>query len=101
MERRRQIGIMKAIGLGRERVLGMLLLEYGLMGPIGGLIGVGLGGVILGMLLAVLFGGIGSAFPYLTALGLVAMCIAIALLAAVVTAWGALGEKPLNVLRYE
>ena len=47
LERRREIAIMKAVGLQRERVLGMLLLEYGLMGLIGGLIGVGLGGLIL------------------------------------------------------
>jgi len=31
---------MKAVGLQRERVLGMLLLENALMGLIGGLIGV-------------------------------------------------------------
>ncbi|MBI5961643.1 MAG: ABC transporter permease, partial [Chloroflexi bacterium] len=36
LERRREIAIMKAVGLQRERVLGMLLLEYGLMGLIGG-----------------------------------------------------------------
>jgi hypothetical protein len=29
------------------------------------------------------------------------LCVVIALLAVIVTAWGASGEKPLNVLRYE
>ena len=29
------------------------------------------------------------------------LCVLIALVAAIVTAWGASGEKPLNVLRYE
>ena len=101
LERRREIGIMKAVGLQRERVLGMLLLEYGLLGLIGGLIGVGIGGGVLLLLLSTMFGGLGSAFPYLTALGLMGLCVAIALLAALVTAWGASGEKPLNVLRYE
>ncbi|MBI5957620.1 MAG: FtsX-like permease family protein, partial [Chloroflexi bacterium] len=102
MERRREIAIMKAVGLQRERVLGMLLLENGLMGLIGGLIGVGMGGAILLMLLLEMFGGdLGSTIPYLTGLGLMALCIVIALAAAVITAWGASGEKPLNVLRYE
>jgi ABC-type antimicrobial peptide transport system permease subunit len=102
MERRREIAIMKAVGLQRERVLGMLLLEYGLMGLIGGLIGVGLGGVILLMLLIQAFGGeLGESIPYLTALQLMGLCVLIALVAAIVTAWGASGEKPLNVLRYE
>ncbi len=102
LERRREIGIMKAVGLQRERVLGMLLLENGLMGLIGGLIGVGLGSAILLLLIAGVFGGtLGDTIPYLTALSLMALCVGIALLAAVLTAWGASGEKPLNVLRYE
>lgn len=102
LERRREIAIMKAVGLQRERVLGMLLLEYGLMGLIGGLIGVGLGGIGLLLLLIQAFGGeLGRSIPYLTALQLMALCVLIALVAAILTAWRASGEKPLNVLRYE
>jgi ABC-type lipoprotein release transport system permease subunit len=102
LERRREIAVMKAVGLQRERVLGMLLLEYGLMGLIGGLIGVGLGGIgLLYMLVNAFQGDMGRAIPYVTALELMLLCIGIALVAAVVTAWGASGEKPLNVLRYE
>jgi len=102
LERRREIAIMKAVGLQRERVLGMLLLEYGLMGLIGGLIGVGLGGIGLLLLLTQAFGGeLGRSIPYVTALQLMALCVLIALAAAILTAWRASGEKPLNVLRYE
>jgi putative ABC transport system permease protein len=102
LERRREIAIMKAVGLQRERVLGMLLLEYGLMGLIGGLIGVGLGGVMLLLMLVQAFGGeLGRSIPYLTAFQLMGLCVLIALVAAIVTAWHASGEKPLNVLRYE
>ncbi len=102
LERRREIAIMKAVGLQRERVLGMLLLEYGLMGLIGGLIGVGLGGIGLLFLLIQAFGGdLGRSIPYMTALQLMALCVLIALGAAILTAWRASGEKPLNVLRYE
>jgi len=102
LERRREIAIMKAVGLQRERVLGMLLLEYGLLGLIGGLIGVGLGGIGLLLLLIQAFGGeLGRSIPYITALELMALCVLIALVAAILTAWRASGEKPLNVLRYE
>ncbi|MGQ9850976.1 MAG: ABC transporter permease [Aggregatilineaceae bacterium] len=102
LERRREIAIMKAVGLQRERVLGMLLLEYGLLGLIGGLIGVGLGGIGLLLLLIQAFGGeLGRSIPYITALELMALCVLIALVAAMLTAWRASGEKPLNVLRYE
>jgi putative ABC transport system permease protein len=93
---------MKAVGLQRKRVLGMLLLENGLMGLISGLIGVGIGSAILFALLSGMFGGAPqNAISYLTALQLTALCVVIALLAAVLTAWGASGEKPLNVLRYK
>jgi putative ABC transport system permease protein len=102
LERRREIGIMKAVGLQRERVLGMLLLENGVMGLIGGLIGVGIGSVVLLLLVTGMFGGaLPGVIPYLTALQLMSLCIGIALLAAMLSAWGASGEKPLNVLRYE
>jgi ABC-type lipoprotein release transport system permease subunit len=48
------------------------------------------------------FGGeLGRSIPYFTALQLMALCVLIALVAAIVTAWRASGEKPLNVLRYE
>ena len=102
MERRREIGIMKAIGLQRERVLGMLLLENALTGFIGGLIGVGIGVVMLLFLFIVAFRGeLGTGVPLDTAFLLMALCIGISLLASILTVWSASGEKPLNVLRYE
>ena len=102
MERRREIGVMKAVGLQRERVLGMLLLENGLMGLIGGLIGVGVSFVILVLILTQVFEGeLGEAIPYGIAFALMGLCILISLVAAIVSVWAASGEKPLNVLRYE
>jgi putative ABC transport system permease protein len=100
MERRREIAVMKAVGLRRERVLGMLLLENGLLGLVGGLIGVGFGlAVLVGV--SVYFDLPLEAVPYLTGFGLMGLCVLVALSAALTTAWGASGEKPLNVLRYE
>jgi putative ABC transport system permease protein len=98
MERRREIAVMKSVGLQRERVLGMLLLENGILGFIGGLLGVGISLLALIILLAV---GGGLVIPYGTALLLMLLCVLVALIAAGTTAWGASGEKPLNVLRYE
>lgn len=102
LERRREIAIVKAVGLKRKRVLGMLLLENGLMGLISGLIGVGISFVILLVILATLFeGALGNNIPYVTALALMLCCVVISLCASVLSVWGASGEKPLNVLRYE
>jgi putative ABC transport system permease protein len=101
LERRREIGVMKAIGLQRERVLGMLLLENGLMGIVGGLIGVGISFVGLVISLSSSELGDNTAIPYVTAFSLMGLCILISLGAALLSVWGASGEKPLNVLRYE
>jgi ABC-type antimicrobial peptide transport system permease subunit len=102
LERRREIAIVKAVGLQRKRVLGMLLMENGLMGLISGLIGVGISFVILLIILATLFEGeLGNSIPYATAFGLMMLCLAISLGASLLSVWGASGEKPLNVLRYE
>lgn len=100
MERRREIAIMKSVGLQRERVLFMILLENGILGLIGGLIGVGIG--LVGLIISVSASGIPTTtLPYGSAIVLMLICVAVALIAALTTAWGASGEKPLNVLRYE
>jgi len=101
MERRREIAVMKSVGLQRERVLGMLLLENGILGLIGGLIGVGLGLLILVMLLSVGGGAGALVIPYGTAALLMLLCIVVALIAAATVAWEKKKKKPLNVLRYE
>jgi len=100
MERRHEIAVMKSVGLQRERVLGMLLLENGLLGMVGGLIGVGFGLVVL-----TLFAGSlqipSNAIPFGTAFLLMMLCIFVSLTAAITSAWSASGEKPLTVLRYD
>jgi ABC-type antimicrobial peptide transport system permease subunit len=100
LERRNQIAVMKSVGLQRERVLGMLLIENGLLGLIGGLLGVGSGLLTL-VIIAPQINLPLDVIPFGQGFLLMALCIVVALAAAVTTAWGASGEKPLNVLRYE
>jgi ABC-type antimicrobial peptide transport system permease subunit len=100
MERRREIAVMKSVGLQRERVLGMLLLENGLLGLVGGLIGVGIGLVVL-VVVSERANLPLEIIPFGTGFLLMSLCIVVALVAALTTAWSASGEKPLNVLRYE
>lgn len=102
LERRREIAIMKAVGLQRRRVLGMLLLENGIMGFIAGLIGVGISALILLVILIFVFqSSLGEAIPYQQAFLLMSICVLISMGAALASVWGAASEKPLNVLRYE
>lgn len=100
MERRHEIAVMKAVGLQRERVLGMLLLENSLLGFIGGLIGVGFGLMSL-VGIAGSSGAPISTIPFNTAFLLMLLCVGVAVVAAITSAWDASGEKPLTVLRYE
>ena len=61
--------------------------------------GVGIGlSALAGLLIA---GGALSAIPFGTALLLMLLCVGVALVAALSSAWEASGELPMNVLRYE
>jgi ABC-type antimicrobial peptide transport system permease subunit len=103
LERRRQIGILKAIGLKGRRVLRVMLLENAIVSLLGGLLGLGLSG--LGVWLMTKFGLEAAiliptdALPVAIALVLAAMFIA--WLATVLSAQVAIRERVLNVLRYE
>jgi putative ABC transport system permease protein len=99
LERRRQIGIMKAIGLQSRDVLRLLLLENGLIGLAGGVIGAGIGAAAIAV--TGLVAENPGSFPFLTLAALVGLALVIALGATFVTAYGASREKPLIVLRYE
>lgn len=110
LERRTEIGVLKAIGAKRRRVLNMLVWESSLVGLLGGIIGVGTG-ILLALLIPVLAratsrGGGGSSainitWSPLTALLLLALGAGLAIVATLISAWGAVQEKPLVVLRYE
>jgi predicted lysophospholipase L1 biosynthesis ABC-type transport system permease subunit len=102
-ERRREIGVMKTVGLKGWRVLTMLMIENGLIGLIAGLIG-----VFVGLLVTVILvlasqniGQLQNSIQYSTMGWLVFMSIVVAMGAAIFSAWSAAAEKPMNVLRYE
>jgi ABC-type antimicrobial peptide transport system permease subunit len=99
LERRRQIGVMKALGLQTERVLVLLLLENGLIGLAASVIGVALGTIAIDAF-NLLGEGSGN-LPIGTVGLLVALAVGLSLVATLLTAYGAAREKPLHVLRYE
>ncbi len=101
LERRRQVGVMKAIGLKGWRVLLLMVLENGLIGLLGGLIGVGIG--VLGTLALSIGSNINitQSVSWGTVALLMGLSLGISLVATLLSAWTAATEKPLNVLRYE
>lgn len=103
LERRRQIGILKAIGLKGNRVLGVMLLENILVSLLGGVLGIGLSA--LGVYIMTTFGLQDAlliprdALP--VAVILVVAAVAIGTIATLLSASVAVRERVLNVLRYE
>lgn len=103
LERRRQIGVLKAIGLKGRRVLLIMLLENTLVGLLGGVLGIGLSALGVAIMTAL---GVGDAIPIpsdatTTAVLLVIASILIAWIATLASAEVALRERVTNVLRYE
>lgn len=103
LERRRQIGILKAVGLKGRRVLVVMLLENTLVSLLGSLLGIGLSALGIGILTA-----LGSSITQIippdatpVALALIVTAVLIAWVATFLSARTAVGERVTNVLRYE
>jgi putative ABC transport system permease protein len=99
-ERRREIAIMKAVGAKRRLVLRQLLSENAVLGFVGAVIGTGLAMIATAIVDQQVL-RISASFEWLVVAGLLALGTALAMGAALITAWPASGEKPLTVLRYE
>jgi ABC-type antimicrobial peptide transport system permease subunit len=102
LERRREIGILKAIGHTSRGVLGMVLVENGLLGLAGAtcaLLLVSLSATALG--LATFHSARADGAPPGLVIALAAATTAICMLVAGVVAWRATRVRPLEVLRYD
>jgi len=102
LERRRQIGILKAIGLKSRRVLQVMFIESSLIGLLSAVLGIGLSALIISLLAAA--GGIDIPLPAdarLTAFALLVASVIIGWIATFLSARVALTERVMNVLRYD
>ncbi len=102
LERRRQIGILKAIGLKSRRVLQVMFIESSLVGLLSAVLGIGISVLLISLLAA--SGGITIPLPADARLSAVALLIAALLIgwaATFLSARVALTERVMNVLRYD
>ena len=106
LERTKEIGIMKAVGARNEDILTIFVIESGLLGLIGGIVGVIIGFAIAKLIEFIAVQGLGTtllqaASPWYLFLG----CFAFAFLTGVVSgalpAWRASKIIAVNALRYE
>lgn len=108
-ERTREIGLMKAMGLGGGSIFAMFSLEAVFIGFLGSVIGAGaavavgsiVNGILGGGLLAGLPGLTLVAFAPATILGIVLLVMGIAFVAGTVPALKAARQDPIESLRYE
>lgn len=103
LERRQQIGILKALGLKRDRVLRVVLLENTVIALLGGLLGIGMSSLLVSVMTLV---GAGSSVPLpsegrLITVGLLLASVAIAWIATLLSARVAIREQVARILRYE
>jgi putative ABC transport system permease protein len=102
-ERTREIGIKRAIGGSRGRIIRALVAEAGLIGLIGGLIGLGLGALVV--VLANEAGRAGGTVLFdltpETAIFAVGFSTILGMVAGIIPAWSAARLDPVTALRYE
>nr|PZN56957.1 MAG: hypothetical protein DIU68_05095 [Chloroflexota bacterium] len=101
MERRRQIGVLKAIGLKRRQALAQLLVENGLIGFLGGLLGLVPTMVVVQLIPIVTEEIVRLPLPLDLVLLMLLLSTGITLVTTLLTGWAATGEKPIQALHYE
>ncbi|MFN8422699.1 MAG: FtsX-like permease family protein [Anaerolineae bacterium] len=103
LERTREIGVLRAVGWRRRRVVGRIALESLLLGAVGGVIGTALGVCLMLMMSFVpLFGDLlGAAYTPGVFLKAAAVSLGLGALGSVYPAWRASRIAPAEALRYE
>jgi putative ABC transport system permease protein len=98
LERRSEFGLLKAMGAGNARVVGLLLAEAGLLGLVGGLIGAG-GGALLARWLSLSVFGIPVGIRPLSIPLAIAAALAITFSGCVLPARRIMRLRPFELLR--
>lgn len=102
VERRGEIGVLRAVGITRGEVLRMILTEAAFLGVIGGFLGVVVSAIIGAILFEVLIGNPLDAFGWQSAQYLLygmAFAVFASLVSGLYPAWKAANERPVEALR--
>lgn len=100
VERRREIGVFKAVGYTSSHVLRVLLSEYGFLGVLAGVFGVAAAVSAVYLINATQPGAQLTVEPVILT-GMLALSVSVAVISAAIVAWQPTRVRPLDVLRYE
>jgi putative ABC transport system permease protein len=100
LERRRELGILKAVGQTSRSLLGAVAIENGVVGFTGALLALVMV-VVMAILLGTFAFNLTVVIPTATVLEIVAVTVAICIAVAGLVAWQATRVRPAEVLRYE
>lgn len=106
LERYREIGVMKAVGARNSDIMAIFLIESGLLGLVGGIIGVLLGAAVSKTIEYIAVQQVGTnllqaAFPPYLIVGCLWFAFIIGAVSGTFPAWQASQIKPVQALRYE
>ena len=106
LERTKEIGTMKAIGARNRDILTIFMIESGLLGLVGGIIGIVVGygaGKIIEYIAAVALNTtlLQVSFPWYVTLGTILFAFLVGSASGFLPAWQASRLKPVDALRYE
>lgn len=105
MERMREIGMLRAIGMSRFQVIKMILAEAGLMGVIGGVLGLGFGILLSRIFIFSMISAVGYSLNYVLPMSAIIVSLILALVvsqfAAVSPARRASYSNIIEALHYE
>lgn len=100
LERRRELGILKSVGYTSSTVMGEVLIENAAIGGLGALLAMLLVTFVTSLLGHLVFKSTFSVNA-LVVIGLIGGTVLLAVLTALLVAWGSVRVRPLAVLRYE
>lgn len=103
LERTRELGVLRAVGWSRNRILAMILKESLLLSGLSGLVGIGIGvGIVkLLMLIPSISGFVVADFKLLLFGQALAVAFTLGALGGFYPAWRATRMRPIEALRYE
>jgi len=104
LERKKEIGVMKAIGAKKKDILLIFVLEAGMIGLLGGIIGT-IGGFLLAYSVTVIGTPIGATFAIDFSFSIIAIALGVSFVLGIITgflpAYQASNEEPIDALKEE